>query len=178
METKICTKCGEVKELDLFHADKSRKDGKYSQCKECKREAARKWRLENPEKVREHDRKWRLENPEKVREIHSEWRLENREKVKKKGREAARKWRRENLEKARENSRKWHLENLEKVTEHKRKSRRELKTDYVKGLLRNEFKIPTSEITPLDIKEKREQLQYHRQIKLLTKQLKQNENKS
>lgn len=144
METKICTKCGEEKELDLFFNNKSKKDGKQSQCKECVREANRKYRLENPEKATESVRKWQLENPEKVRGY----------------------------------ARKCKLENPEKAREYVRKSRRELKPGYVKALLRAQFNIPASETTPLDIKEKREQLQFHRQIQLLTNQLKQNENKS
>lgn len=65
---KKCTKCGEVKALDLFSNDKSKKDGKQSLCKECSKECSRKWHLENPEKARENYRKRLLENPEKVRE--------------------------------------------------------------------------------------------------------------
>lgn len=71
---KKCTKCGEVKPLDLFYADKRNKDGKQSECKECTRERGRKWRLENPEKSKERFRKWCLENPEKVREAGRKWR--------------------------------------------------------------------------------------------------------
>ena len=32
---KKCTKCGEVKSLDEFSNDKSKKDGKQSRCKYC-----------------------------------------------------------------------------------------------------------------------------------------------
>ena len=34
---KTCTKCGETKALDEFHADKSKRYGKCSQCKACQR---------------------------------------------------------------------------------------------------------------------------------------------
>ena len=100
---KKCTKCGEVKPLDLFYAHKSTKDGRGSQCKECVRESARKWKLENPEKARESFRKWRLENLEKRRESFRKWYLKNSEKTK----ERARKWQLENPEKARGYDRKW-----------------------------------------------------------------------
>lgn len=33
---KTCTRCGELKDLSLFYADKSRSDGRGSQCKKCK----------------------------------------------------------------------------------------------------------------------------------------------
>jgi hypothetical protein len=37
MQTKICTKCGEEKELGEFHKNKSNKDGLSCGCKLCKR---------------------------------------------------------------------------------------------------------------------------------------------
>lgn len=40
--TKTCTKCHETKPLGEFHNNKSRKDGKASHCKECKKEADKK----------------------------------------------------------------------------------------------------------------------------------------
>ncbi len=35
--TKECSKCGQAKELDAFGTDRSRPDGKTSQCKDCRR---------------------------------------------------------------------------------------------------------------------------------------------
>ena len=35
---KKCSDCSEVKSLDEFHNDKTKKDGKRNQCKECKKE--------------------------------------------------------------------------------------------------------------------------------------------
>lgn len=37
MTTKTCTKCGVEKPLDQYHRNKSRKDGRASQCGECAR---------------------------------------------------------------------------------------------------------------------------------------------
>ena len=37
MTEKVCTKCGIKKNLSLFHNDKLNKDGKTSQCAECRR---------------------------------------------------------------------------------------------------------------------------------------------
>ena len=48
-----------------------------------KKEYQKKWRAENPEKVKEHNRKWYAENPEKVKEYDRKWYAENYEKVKK-----------------------------------------------------------------------------------------------
>ena len=49
--------------------------------KEYKQEYGKKWRTENPEKVKEASKKWRTENPEKSRESYKKYRAENPEKV-------------------------------------------------------------------------------------------------
>ena len=48
-----------------------------------KKEYQKKWRAENPEKVKENNRKWYTENPEKVKEYSRKWQAENPENVKK-----------------------------------------------------------------------------------------------
>ncbi len=54
-ETKICTKCQQVKTLDLFYNNKSRRDGKSEQCKQCLDD-----RYRNPVAI-ENRRVWRKE---------------------------------------------------------------------------------------------------------------------
>jgi hypothetical protein len=49
---KQCNRCNETKSVNMFFKDKFTSDGYYSICKSCKDEAVRKWRLENPEKVK------------------------------------------------------------------------------------------------------------------------------
>jgi len=46
---KQCTVCGIPKPLEAFTKDKQRKDGLYSQCKECKQNSGRKAYKGNPE---------------------------------------------------------------------------------------------------------------------------------
>jgi hypothetical protein len=36
LDTKKCCKCGVVKDIELFPKDKSRKDGYYVVCNECR----------------------------------------------------------------------------------------------------------------------------------------------
>ncbi len=50
METKACTKCGEVKPLDEFSNKKDGKDGKRANCKTCVGTSARLYRNNFPEK--------------------------------------------------------------------------------------------------------------------------------
>ena len=40
-ETKRCTKCGEVKSLEGFRRDRSKKQGRCSRCRECERQYER-----------------------------------------------------------------------------------------------------------------------------------------
>lgn len=41
METKRCSKCHEVKELQEFHRSSTNKDGRASRCKSCRNEDSR-----------------------------------------------------------------------------------------------------------------------------------------
>jgi hypothetical protein len=165
---KKCAKCGEVKPLDLFSNNKTKKDGKQSQCKKCSRELNRKWYLENAEKAKEAVRKWRLENREKERERARKWSLENPEKA----RERFRKWYLENAEKARERAREWNLENPDKVREHERKWRDSLSDGYVTKLIKRSALPPEIiEENPELIELKRLQIQLNRKINQKKKEL-------
>ena len=48
---KQCSKCKEQKCLTMFWADKSKKDGKHTVCKECKKAYRAQWYQENKEAV-------------------------------------------------------------------------------------------------------------------------------
>lgn len=47
---KVCTKCGVEKDTTAFNCDKTKKDGYYSSCKECKREKDKKSYRKNPKR--------------------------------------------------------------------------------------------------------------------------------
>jgi hypothetical protein len=50
-QMKTCRKCGEEKQAAEFPANRRLRDGLDSWCRECHREATRRWRRENPDKV-------------------------------------------------------------------------------------------------------------------------------
>jgi len=79
----------------------------------------RKWRENNPEKIRKSNKKYRINNPEKVREANRKWSAANPEKE----REHQRKYRAANPERIRETKRKWRENNPEKTREASRKWR-------------------------------------------------------
>lgn len=84
-KTKRCPKCGQYKELSLFYKNKGRKDGYSALCGECQRKFHRAYYYKNIEKVRkryrEIDKKFRLENPEKIKAWSKEYRQKNRDRV-------------------------------------------------------------------------------------------------
>ncbi len=108
-------------------------------CEAClltKREAARRWREENPERAKANNRRWRAENPERARSIDRRWGAANAEKVndknrrwyeanREKARASNRRWREDNLDQARANSRRWNAENPERVKDKSRRWREE-----------------------------------------------------
>ena len=58
---KRCTKCREEKPPTDFRRDRSRKDGRYPQCKACER----RWRQENAEYMADYHRRWQEGNVER-----------------------------------------------------------------------------------------------------------------
>jgi hypothetical protein len=60
---KRCTNCGEEKPPAEFSRDRSRKDGRYPQCKAC----VRRWHQENAGRLAEYNRRWREANRDKQR---------------------------------------------------------------------------------------------------------------
>jgi hypothetical protein len=60
---KRCTKCGEEKPRAEFSRDRSRKDGRYPQCKRC----VMRWHQQNAERLAEYNRQWREANRDKQR---------------------------------------------------------------------------------------------------------------
>lgn len=77
MPTKICTKCGEDKELGEYYAQKRGKHGRTSRCKHCHA----KYNASNKEKIAERNAKWRESNKEKIAEQSAKYREANKDKA-------------------------------------------------------------------------------------------------
>ena len=83
---KRCPVCGEAKLLDDFHRNRSKPDGRATECRDCKCAADQRWREANRETDRESSRRWREANPDKARDT---------------AREGSRRWREANTDEAR-----------------------------------------------------------------------------
>ena len=55
--TKTCTSCLRTFDKSYFHKNKTTKDGKCYQCKECNSKKSCKWKVENKEKAKDSDYK-------------------------------------------------------------------------------------------------------------------------
>jgi hypothetical protein len=126
METKVCSKCGEEKEIILFRKRKDSKDGYRKECKECSSIDGKKYRDNNKEWVKVKKKKDYTKNREKRLNRVKNYRLENIEKIREKDRIRSKKRWKENPEKLRQSFLKnkdkriktkklWEIKNKEKL---------------------------------------------------------------
>lgn len=83
METKICSKCKEEKEVCEFYKRKDTKDGYRFDCKICFNERCSKYRLDNVGKIRDRKRNYFQKNKQTLLEKKQLWRKNNPEQYKK-----------------------------------------------------------------------------------------------
>jgi hypothetical protein len=109
--TKICTKCGEEKDILSFSTNG--KNGRHTSCKKCQAENARRKRRENPEKIRKQEREQYKRNPKIKKKSISKYYQKNKEKIKAKNKERYRK----NAEKIKAQNAEYRNSNRDKVYE-------------------------------------------------------------
>ena len=120
MQTKVCTKCGEEKELnaDNFIQDRSRPSGFYPTCKVCVK-ASRAARMKDPryrKKIYRQQKAYIAANVERVSARKKEYAKEYRRKNKDILREKSYQWARENPDKVREIQRRSNKKRLKKTS--------------------------------------------------------------
>lgn len=82
--------------------------------KAAHREAQKRYKEANPEKVTETQRRYRKENPEKIKEMHKLWRLNNSDKI----RENNNRWKEKNPDKVKEYNKRYKEKHPEKCREY------------------------------------------------------------
>lgn len=131
---KRCTKCGEWKPRDQFHASKNGKYGLASQCKPCACETTRAWRRNNLQRARDNARIARQNNLKKARESDRAYYQKNkqsrldyinqwRENNPTYAVEYSRRYRRENTDKVRETKRRIYKQNVDSILDYQRNYR-------------------------------------------------------
>ena len=81
METKICSKCKEVKDICDFGKDKTRKGGHSYLCKSCLIKKSFDYRKNNREKVLNSYKDYRKKNRDKIKESRKEYTKNNYSKI-------------------------------------------------------------------------------------------------
>ena len=144
MTKKICSKCKEEKELCEFYTDKTKIDGYYSSCKECKiiysktrvdenKTYLKLWKIDNPD----YHKKFREKNPDYVKNYYKNNKTKMIESVKKhynKNRDSL-------LSKKRNSSLKYYYENIEIIKEKNKeynKNNREKRNIYISNRKKND----------------------------------------
>ncbi len=127
MDTKKCSKCGEVKGVDEFSKRKASRDGYRHTCSNCSNLWSVKYREKNKDKINTRSKEYRKKNPDRTKyyndkhrkenpEYASKYYKENKEKIK----VIAAKYRKENAEKIKVRAAKYHKENKEEITERRK----------------------------------------------------------
>ena len=130
MKTKICSKCKEEKNCDLFGVDKKRKDGLKLHCNDCRKLESKIYREKNPEKRKKTISDYYEYNKETLKEKQLNYKFLNHDKLK----ETKNKSYHKNKEK-----------NKERVKEY-RKNNRIKRAQYQKKLLENNIIYKISQL--------------------------------
>ena len=120
VKTKVCSKCKFEKPVELFHKNKSRKDGLYPHCKICRAEKHKNYYKANSDKLKEYQKEYRKDNSDKLKEYQKEYRKDNLDKAK----EYQKEYRKDNLDKLKEYKKKYIKFNPHKLKEQQKKYRR------------------------------------------------------
>jgi len=72
-DNKRCSKCERTLPLDNFGLDPRRSHGRKTYCKQCRRQASKKYREANPEKSAAATRNWAANNPDKIEAKRKRW---------------------------------------------------------------------------------------------------------
>jgi len=73
VQTKKCSKCGEVKPLDQFYKRKEGILGVRSDCKKCGALRGKEWQRKNPQQDKKQRKDWRDKNLDKIKNNALQW---------------------------------------------------------------------------------------------------------
>mgnify|MGYP003427102986 CR=1 FL=1 len=151
---KKCSKCGEVKLLDCFGLNKTRKDGKAVYCKICQKIYMSSYKDKNIIKIKEYGKKYYSANSDLVKNRNKLRYLADKESWCYK-------------------TKQWRIKNKLKVNEYQKVSRdknsKDLHDSYVKGQIKQQTGVPYEHITQDLIETKRLHILIKRKLKDLTK---------
>jgi hypothetical protein len=169
MKTKICSKCKEEKEVCKFYTDKTKIDGYYSSCKECRKTYSKTksnetkiylklWRIKNPNYHKDFIKK----NPDYVKQYYQKNKNKMIDSVKKhynKNKESI-------LPKIRESSLKYYYNNIEMIKEKKKNYQKDNRKKINQYISEKKLKDPIYNLSYIV----RNRIRYFLKLKNITKQ--------
>jgi 5-methylcytosine-specific restriction endonuclease McrA len=81
-QSRVCTKCGQLKNLTEFHKATSERLGVIAQCKVCRKNYAALYHSKNRDRNNARNKAWAKSNKSTINRIASDWRKSNPNKVK------------------------------------------------------------------------------------------------
>ena len=144
METKTCSKCGEIKAVEFFVK-------KRKVCVLCRKENCRIYYISYYKKNRDRkihkSREWYKKNKERHHVSTAKWKTENKELVKKSKKKSAKKYYEKNKDKLRQYATSYHKLNTQKAREKSKKHTDSISDKYTRKALRKKG-FTKDQITP------------------------------
>lgn len=137
METKVCKKCNELKNVNDFDKSSRSKDGYFYMCKSCKKEYSERHYSKNKESIKIRSAKYYKNNVENYRKNHNQYYQDNRDEIL----ERTKLYQKNNREIYILRSREWALNNQDRVIENKnnfKDSHPNYHTEYISNRRKND----------------------------------------
>jgi hypothetical protein len=150
-EKKICTKCGELKELSEFYFNKTRNTYR-ADCKECVKDKQHKYYKENTEQILKQKKEYNIKNKDIIKEKKQIHRLKNKDIIKEKKHisyvknkdkinKKCREYRLKNRDTINKRLNKYYYENKDKLNKQKKDKRESDKQKQVLKYLPEDFPL-------------------------------------
>lgn len=121
MMKKICAKCKKNKALEDYYKDATKKEGKRTECKNCKIIEQKKYYIKNKQKIQKYNKEYHkiyyINNKQKIQEYHKNHHAKNKQKIN----ERQKKYYANNKEKISGRQKVYYANNKEKISENRQK---------------------------------------------------------
>lgn len=133
LQSKVCNKCNENKQIDCFHRDKRTHDGYRNICKSCRSFIEKQYNEKRKDKKREYDKNYVQKNKNKKRKQAHEYYLTHKSEISRYHKE----WSKQNSDNRKVYSQNYYSENRDKILDYKKNNREKLNTYRKKLRLKN-----------------------------------------
>jgi hypothetical protein len=116
---KVCSQCNIEKEFTEFSKRRTSRDGYHSQCKKCRNQYNKQYRIKNREQKKEYNKQYRIKNKEQLKEGKKQYYIKNKEQLK----EYNKQYRIKNKEQRNQYNKQYHIKNREQRNQYNKQYR-------------------------------------------------------